>query len=233
MGAGTVTISAQSGSGPGYTLTVDSTSGSAVADYVSDGAGKLYRITVVTDSTHWDVYDDVEPDGPVGTPTTGAGTFFTPTTSLKLSQAPDGANEWGEILRRDLRKLDDDVVTSSGLTVSHVTGSSSQASATTTDIQATGMTITPGAGDYVILASGMWSGGTGDDYVTMSIYVNGVQISTSERKQEIRNGKGCAVNVFQWKTSVLAAQAIDWRWRTTNGKTLTLTNRNLIVAKVS
>jgi hypothetical protein len=107
MGAGLISISAYSGGGPSYSLTVDSSSGVSVDDHVSDGAGNIYRATSVPDSTTINIQDDVEPDAPVGTPTTGNGAFWTATDEHSLSQAPFSTPYWDAIWRRDMRQIDD------------------------------------------------------------------------------------------------------------------------------
>jgi hypothetical protein len=106
MGAGLLSISAYSGGGPSYQLTVASSAGVTINDHVSDGAGKIYRTTSVPDSTHINIEDDVAPDAPVGVPTTGDGAYWTATGTFKLSQAPFSAPYWDNIWRRDMRQIE-------------------------------------------------------------------------------------------------------------------------------
>lgn len=106
MGAGLLSISAYSGGGPSYQLTVTSSAGVTIDDQVSEGAGKIYRATSIPDGTHINIEDDVEPDAPVGVPVTGNGAYWTPTTEHDLVQPPFSAPYWDAILRQVLRKID-------------------------------------------------------------------------------------------------------------------------------
>lgn len=104
--AGLLTVSGVVGVGPTYDLEVNTTVGILVNDHFTDNNGDIYRVSEVTDSTHIEVTDDVAPDSPEGTPVTGEGSYYTPTSVLKLSQAPRSTPSWDEILRRDARRLD-------------------------------------------------------------------------------------------------------------------------------
>ena len=106
MGAGLLEISSYSGGGPVYSLTVTSSAGVSVNDHVSDGAGKIYRVTGTPDSTTINLQDDVAPDAPIGVPNTGDGAYWTPTSVYKLMQAPLGSPHWDATLRRDMRQIE-------------------------------------------------------------------------------------------------------------------------------
>jgi len=97
----------------------------------------------------------------------------------------------------------------------------------------TSTTVTPGVGDYVVMLSAKFDGATnGDDHVIVSIYVNGVQVAGSERQGEVRKNRFGSHSTQAHVTGVLDGQAIDGRWRTTSGRTLTLQQRSLIVIKI-
>lgn len=101
-----INIVSFSGTNP-YLVQVDDSSGVLLSDHLSDNSGKLYRVSIINDATHLTVVDDISPDAPHGSPMTGTGSVFTPTTLLKLSQAPFQAPSWDEIVRHDARVVDD------------------------------------------------------------------------------------------------------------------------------
>lgn len=105
MAAKLIVISTVSGAPTTYTITVDSSTGILVNDHVSDAAGHVYRVSAIA-GVSLTLADDVAPLAPVGAPITGTGAAYTPTTNLKLSQAPRDTIAWDEIIRRDLRVLD-------------------------------------------------------------------------------------------------------------------------------
>jgi len=118
-----------------------------------------------------------------------------------------------------------------------VTEASATGITTTTsgsDVLVPGMTITPGPGNYKVEFNTSWENSGAED-MFVSIYVNGVQIPHTERITEMESSitdaelacvtHGLAINV-------LAAQAIEIRFRTTGG-TLTMLNRTMLVTKVT
>ncbi len=102
-----ITVLYVSGTTPSYNLQVDSTSDMQAEDHISDKTGSIYRVSTVVDATNLAVEDDVAPDAPEGQPALGIGSAYTPTTNLILSQPPLNAPGWGEMLRRDMRAIDD------------------------------------------------------------------------------------------------------------------------------
>ena len=52
----------------------------------------------------------------------------------------------------------------------------------TTDVAVSGMTVTPGAGDYLVWFSGSVEGIAGGSTQNVSLYVNGVQLAHGERQ---------------------------------------------------
>jgi hypothetical protein len=97
------------------------------------------------------------------------------------------------------------------------------------------MSITPGAGDYLIWFSGSMEGTTATSTQYASIYVNGSQLSHSERRgfteSSIPN-TSFPVATHAYVTGVGAGQAIEVRWRTTGG-TATMHQRTLVVQRLS
>jgi len=99
------------------------------------------------------------------------------------------------------------------------------------DVLVSGMTITPGAGDYHVWFSSSVEGNTGGTRQFVSLYLNGVQIPHTEREifteGSIPN-TSFPVALHARLTGVLAGQAIEARWRTTAG-TATMYERTLVV----
>lgn len=103
----------------------------------------------------------------------------------------------------------------------------------TTDVVATGMTITPGAGTYSVKFSTQLQSSTGGGQVFTTVYGNASAITNSQR-QFIRTGIfGGNVRLTQVNTAsvtVAASQAIDIRWRV-NAGTGTMGNRSLTLQR--
>ena len=119
----------------------------------------------------------------------------------------------------------------------------SQASATAdtpgetspTDVLVPDMTLTPGAGDYLVWFSGSLVADTGDSTQHVSLYVNGSQVAHTERQSVLESS---IVNTplpvgFQAKvTGVGALDDIEVMWRTSAG-TATMHQRTLVVQKIT
>ncbi|OGO71295.1 MAG: hypothetical protein A2Z37_15345 [Chloroflexi bacterium RBG_19FT_COMBO_62_14] len=116
-----------------------------------------------------------------------------------------------------------------------VTATTDATTTSTTFVALAGMSITPGAGDYLIWFSGSMEGSLATSTQYASIYVNGVQLSHSERRVftegSIPNTSFPVAN-HAYVTGVGAGQAIDIRWRTTGG-TATMHQRTLVVQRVT
>lgn len=109
----------------------------------------------------------------------------------------------------------------------------------TTDVVATGMTLTPPAGTYLVWFSGSVEASNSDDAnaAFVSIYSNGVQIQSSE--QIASKSQSGFVYPYPFncvaKVTVNGSQAIEGRWRelnNTNGQEATMHQRNLTILKV-
>jgi hypothetical protein len=96
----------------------------------------------------------------------------------------------------------------------------------------TALSITPGAGDYLISFSGVVSNGNSGKGVIMSIYVAGVKIASSER--QATSGSPDDKNTIAtstYVTGLTAGQVIEMKWKA-ESNTATITNRTLIVQRV-
>ena len=114
-----------------------------------------------------------------------------------------------------------------------VTATDAPTTTSTTDVVVANMTLTPGAGNYLVLFTVTWQGSSASLTVTFSIYVNGVQVAGSERGIRVTAGGAAMTGPISLVISgVLAAQVVDIRWRVSTG-TGTLGNRNLTLIKVA
>ena len=127
------------------------------------------------------------------------------------------------------------VVPMSASNSTQVTATADATTTSTTDVALAGMSITPGAGDYLIWFSGSMEGTLANSTQYASVYVNGAQLSHSERRVftegSIPNTSFPVAN-HAYVTGVGAGQAIDIRWRTTGG-TATMHQRTLVVQRVT
>ena len=101
-----------------------------------------------------------------------------------------------------------------------------------TDVLVDSMTLTPGAGTYLVWFSGSIEHSANNEDITGSIYVGGVLDTDSERLWH-RGGAQAAIvtsHISPGKVVVNGSQAIEGRWRTTDA-TATMHQRSLIILK--
>jgi len=109
MSSGLLTILSVGGTGPSYSLTVDSSSGVSTGDHIvaaleSDPShGGIYRVTDVPDGSTIDIEDDLKfGGGTYGDPDAGEAAYWTPTLTLGISTDKElNTPYWGDILERD------------------------------------------------------------------------------------------------------------------------------------
>ncbi len=115
-----------------------------------------------------------------------------------------------------------------------VSATADDATGSATDVVASGMTITPGAGDYHVWFSGsVESNATSFQHV--SLYLNGVQIPHTERQITTESSipnTSFPVALHAKLTGVTGGQAIDVRWRTSAGNA-TMHQRTLVVTQIN
>lgn len=100
------------------------------------------------------------------------------------------------------------------------------------DVVVSSMTLTPGAGTYLVVFSSDWSNSGNNTSQFVSCYANGVKVGNSERqyaRATTSKRDGVAINCI---ATVAAGQAIDIRWRVSGG-TGTLGNRSISLIKVA
>jgi hypothetical protein len=102
----------------------------------------------------------------------------------------------------------------------------------TTDVQATSMTLTPGAGTYYVTFSTDWSNGTNSTSMYANLYANGSLVTNSERQYAKGTSAMRCDLALGALVTVAAAQAIEVKWRVSAG-TGTMGNRSLFLLKVA
>jgi hypothetical protein len=112
------------------------------------------------------------------------------------------------------------------------TGDTTTTSAT--DVLMGPMSITPGAGDYLVWFSSSFEHSAVNSSIWISLYVGGVQVAHTER--EFRRGGAAAdaamgLSFQSHETGLGGADAIEVRWRTNNA-TATAHERTLTIQKV-
>lgn len=115
--------------------------------------------------------------------------------------------------------------------ISEVSSSADITTTSTSDVVVTGMSITPGAGDYLVFFSGSLENTNANKQGTVSIYSNGVQIAASEVQSQMPANRPVAISTNAYITGLGAGQAIDVRWNVI-GNTGTFHQRTLIVQRV-
>lgn len=114
--------------------------------------------------------------------------------------------------------------------ISEVNAAGDITTTSTTDVISTNMTITPGAGTYQVIFSSDWINSANNTSMFISCYQNGTQITNSSR-QYLKASANMRVGVtVSCLATVSAGQAIDIRWRVSNG-TGTMGNRSLSLIK--
>ena len=97
-----------------------------------------------------------------------------------------------------------------------------------TDVLITGMTITPGAGTYLVMFSAKATGDGGAKNGIISLYANGTQVAHTERVVNDLKGEHVGTQAI---ITVAAAQAIEARGR--GDTTLYVDERSLIVTRLA
>ncbi len=120
------------------------------------------------------------------------------------------------------------------LTISAVSATASTNTTNTSDALMSGMTLTPTAGTYLGLFNTDCSSSADDATISASIYLNGVQLSETERSIVPRsngaNGRGLLAT--QAVVSPNGSEAVEVRWKVSSG-TGTANNRSFHLLKTS
>jgi hypothetical protein len=110
-----------------------------------------------------------------------------------------------------------------GLTTFYTEAVTTTTTSVITDTLVSGMTLTPGAGDYIVMFNTYMSVDSNNSRQTyFSIYLNGIQITGSERAQFTTHiDKKEGLTIILKAVGVLDAQAIEVRWRADNASDVT------------
>ena len=114
--------------------------------------------------------------------------------------------------------------------IAEATGDITTASAT--DVLATGMSITPVAGTYVVVFSCSLETTNAGGVMFGSIYMGGVQVAASEREIDAPGASESSDMTSIALVTVNGAEAIEGRWRRTAG-TATMHERQLLILRVA
>jgi len=101
-----------------------------------------------------------------------------------------------------------------------------------TDVLATGMTLTPAAGTYLVWFTGSISHGANGESIYASIYYGVNQVAASERRYQRGNQAHGSSFACAALVTVNGAQAITGQWRTT-AATATMYQRSLQILRVA
>jgi len=124
-------------------------------------------------------------------------------------------------------------LTAAGITTVDATTLSTETS--TTYVAIDSMTITPGAGSFLVWFSAMILGSADDEQMIFGIHVNGVLVAASERdlpKGTNKDKNDTALSIH-CKVSAGAAETVDVRWKQPSGvQTMQITARTMTAIKV-
>lgn len=116
-----------------------------------------------------------------------------------------------------------------------VASTSTITTTSTTDVLATGMTLTPEAGTYIVWFNGSAGNSSGTSTTTMSIYSGGSQVTASERVFVATRVLFAGTRVpfcCSSVTTVDGSQAIEGRWRVSTG-TGTMLHKTLVIMRIA
>ncbi len=117
--------------------------------------------------------------------------------------------------------------------MSQATATATTTTTSVTDVQIGSMTLTPGAGNYMVYFGGSVENPSASD-TFFSVYVNGAQVAHSERdlfEETSFTNTFYPVSLHSYVSGVGAGQVIEIKWRVSAG-TASITERTLVVQKV-
>jgi hypothetical protein len=96
-----------------------------------------------------------------------------------------------------------------------------------------GLSVTPGAGDYIVYFTGNVENPTKDESTYFSLFANGSQILQSERfvTGHVKGGENFSASTMAYVTNLEAGQSIEVKWKVT-ASNATMHQRQLIVQRV-
>ncbi len=119
--------------------------------------------------------------------------------------------------------------------------SASQASATASDttnsssyVALDGMSLTPGAGNYVLMFGTSAENSSNNNSIFFAVYVNGAVVQHTEREARRGGSAGNTMDVVSLQAylpSVGAGEVVEIRWKVSGG-TATARERTLVLLKI-
>jgi hypothetical protein len=96
-----------------------------------------------------------------------------------------------------------------------------------------GLTLTPGAGDYLIFFSGNVENPTKDESTYFAIFVNGSKMAQSERyvTGHVKGGENFSASTMAYITGLGSGQTIEVKWKVTSSSTA-MHERQLIAQRI-
>ena len=166
----------------------------------------LWLLTATTPT--WESFGEAGPTGPAGA--TGAAG---PTGAAGATGATGPAGEGG------------------GATLAEATADTTTTSLT--DVLVDSMTLTPAAGDYLVIFTGSIDSNNMNEHTFPSVYLDGVQVAASERSWSRGGSSANITGIFACvaKVTVNGSQAIEGKWRVSDGTT-TMHQRTLAIVEV-
>lgn len=153
-------------------------------------------------------------------------------TSPGVSSAGEGRLYFDSAQNRFLVSENGGAYRSAFTRIASVGSTSTITTTSTTDILATGMSITPETGTYLAIFSSSVTNSANNQDVFASIYVDGVQVAASERAiRSLPSNDGAAFACVA-EVTVNGSQAVEGRWRV-SGNTGSMYPRTLVLVKVS
>jgi hypothetical protein len=119
------------------------------------------------------------------------------------------------------------------LTTFYASSTTNATTASATYVQVTGMTLTPGAGSYIVNFNATTSNPNNNAQNNFAIYVNGVVVADSVRVHtEASVNAQLTISILTQITGVLVSQVVEVRWLT-NSPTATVYNRTFSLLKIA
>jgi hypothetical protein len=132
---------------------------------------------------------------------------------------------------------DDGAESGGGNATTQVSATADDTTSSTTYTQVDSMTITPGAGDYIVWFSGTLECDTAPTFQYVSLFLDDSQIAHTERQIETEGSipdTDFTAVTHAYISGVTAGQAINVRWYTSDGASVaTMHKRTLTVTKVT
>lgn len=117
--------------------------------------------------------------------------------------------------------------------IANVKATAGASTSSMTDVLLTDMSLSPGAGNFLLWFSANVSNSNSAQSSIFSVYVNGVQVVGSERtRRAVATNAQTAIAMSIYVPGVLGGQLVEIHWRVTNSSG-TVTNREMTLMRVA